>query len=312
MVRGRMYPFERFTARAKKVLTLAQEEAERSHHSYIGTEHLLLGLLRQEEGMAAKVLNNLGVELTTVRSTIESVLGRNEQFIIQQIIPTSRVKVVIETSFEEARRMGNTYVGTEHLLLGLLLEGEGIAAHVLQDLGANLEKVRGEIDRVLKEPGAARREETGTHFGPSRSRGSRLWPQVADRASRLAAEQHTSVGPEHYLAAVLDADPLVRRVLAALGIDEARVAEALRIATPPDWLLELRRQYEQRAAELGGWRELPPRSPGVLPQVERRVTPRRPSDAEREELSRLRAELEEAERRWRTGEELAGGESESG
>jgi len=148
-----VYPFERFTERAKKVLTLAQEEAERSHHSYIGTEHLLLGLLREGEGLAAKVLNNLGVEINKVRSTIESVLGRNERIIIQQIIPTSRVKKVIEISFEEARRMGNNYVGTEHLLLGLLIEGEGIAAHVLEDLGASLEKVRGEIERLLHESG---------------------------------------------------------------------------------------------------------------------------------------------------------------
>jgi ATP-dependent Clp protease ATP-binding subunit ClpC len=148
-----LYPFERFTERAKKVLTLAQEEAERSHHSYIGTEHLLLGLLREGEGLAAKVLNNLGVEINKVRSTIESVLGRNERIIIQQIIPTSRVKKVIEISFEEARRMGNNYVGTEHLLLGLLIEGEGIAAHVLEDLGASLDKVRTEIERLLHESG---------------------------------------------------------------------------------------------------------------------------------------------------------------
>jgi ATP-dependent Clp protease ATP-binding subunit ClpC len=144
-----LYPFERFTERAKKVLTLAQEEAERSHHSYIGTEHLLLGLLREGEGLAAKVLNSLGVEIGKVRQTIESVLGRNERIIIQQIIPTSRVKKVIEISFEEARRMGHNYVGTEHLLLGLLIEGEGIAAHVLEDLGATLDKVRSEIERLL-------------------------------------------------------------------------------------------------------------------------------------------------------------------
>jgi ATP-dependent Clp protease ATP-binding subunit ClpC len=163
-----LYPFERFTERAKKVLTLAQEEAERSHHSYIGTEHLLLGLLREGEGLAAKVLNNLGVEINKVRATIESVLGRNERIIIQQIIPTSRVKKVIEISFEEARRMGNNYVGTEHLLLGLLIEGEGIAAHVLEDLGANLEKVRGEIDKLLHESGLE--EETAqTQKKPSKT-----------------------------------------------------------------------------------------------------------------------------------------------
>ena len=148
-----MYPFERFTEKAKKVLTLAQDEAEKSHHSYIGTEHLLLGLLREGDGLAAKVLANLGVEIDKVRSTIESVLGRNERVIVQQIIPTSRVKKVIEIAFEEAKRMNNTYVGTEHLLLGLLIEGEGIAAHVLEDLGASLEKVRQEMEGILREQG---------------------------------------------------------------------------------------------------------------------------------------------------------------
>ncbi len=164
-----MYPFERFTERAKKVLTLAQEEAERSHHSYIGTEHLLLGLLREGDGLAAKVLNNLGVEINKVRSTIESVLGRNERIIIQQIIPTSRVKKVIEISFEEARRMGNNYVGTEHLLLGLLIEGEGIAAHVLEDLGANLEKVRTETDRLLHESGIEEESSKEVQKKPSKT-----------------------------------------------------------------------------------------------------------------------------------------------
>jgi ATP-dependent Clp protease ATP-binding subunit ClpC len=148
-----VYPFERFTEKAKKVLTLAQDEAEKSHHSYIGTEHLLLGLLREGDGLAAKVLANLAVEIDKVRDTIDSVLGRNERIIVQQIIPTSRVKKVIEIAFEEAKRMNNTYVGTEHLLLGLLIEGEGIAAHVLEDLGANLDKVRHELDSLLKEQG---------------------------------------------------------------------------------------------------------------------------------------------------------------
>ena len=144
-----MYPFERFTERAKKVLALAQEEAERSHHIYIGTEHVLLGLLREGDGIAAKVLNNLGVEIDKVRQTIQPLVGPTERLLVQQqIIPTSRVKKVIELSFEEARRTGHNYVGSEHLLLGLLTEGEGIAAHVLQDLGATLDKVRVEIERL--------------------------------------------------------------------------------------------------------------------------------------------------------------------
>ncbi|MHB8589939.1 MAG: ATP-dependent Clp protease ATP-binding subunit [Candidatus Dormibacteraceae bacterium] len=144
-----MYPFERFTELAKKVLALAQEEAETSHHSYIGTEHVLLGLLREGDGIAAKVLNNLGVEIEKVRQTVESLVGRDKGLtVLQQIIPTARVKKVIELSFEEARRTGHNYVGSEHLLLGLLTEGEGIAAHVLHDLGATLDKVRAEIERL--------------------------------------------------------------------------------------------------------------------------------------------------------------------
>src|SRR5213596_2512016 len=177
-----MYPFERFTERAKKVLTLAQEEAERSHHSYIGTEHLLLGLLREGEGLAAKVLNNLGVEIGKVRQTIESVLGRNERIIIQQIIPTSRVKKVIEISFEEARRMGHNYVGTEHLMLGLLIEGEGIAAHVLEDLGANLEKVRTEIERLLHDSSA----ETEAEPAPKKPSKTPLLDQFGRDLTELA------------------------------------------------------------------------------------------------------------------------------
>jgi ATP-dependent Clp protease ATP-binding subunit ClpA len=137
--------FRRFTEKAKKVLAFAQDEAWTAHHSYIGTEHLLLGLLREGDGLAAKVLANLGVEIEKVRSTIESMLGRNERIIVQQIIPTSRVKKVIEIAFQEARRMNSTHVGTEHLLLGLLIEGEGLAAHVLEDLGVNLERVRQEL-----------------------------------------------------------------------------------------------------------------------------------------------------------------------
>ncbi len=100
-----MYPFERFTERAKKALTLAQEEAERSQHSYIGTEHLLLGVLRVTDGLGAKVLANLGIGAKDVRRAAESVLGRNERILIQQIIPTSRVKKVIDLAFAEARQM---------------------------------------------------------------------------------------------------------------------------------------------------------------------------------------------------------------
>jgi ATP-dependent Clp protease ATP-binding subunit ClpC len=138
------------------VLTLAQEEAERSGHSYIGTEHLLLSLLRENDGIAGQTLQNIGIDTKKVRAAIEAAISRHERIIIQQIIPTARVKKVIELSFEEARRMGQNYVGTYHILLGLVIEGEGIGAHVLTDLGATESRVRAEIERLL--PGSVEEE----------------------------------------------------------------------------------------------------------------------------------------------------------
>jgi hypothetical protein len=131
-------------------------------------------------------------------------------------------------------------------------------------------------------------------------------------AERLAAEQHTVVGPEHLLLAALDVDPLLRRMLVALGIDDAKLAELRRIATPPESLVELRRTVHTKALELGDLRDLPRGSTLALLSEELGARLHAPSDAEREELRRLRAELEEAERRWRAGEEPTGDESEPG
>jgi hypothetical protein len=141
--------FERFTERARKVLTLAQEEAQRFNHNYMGTEHLLLGLVREEEGVAARVLSNLGIELTKVSSQVEIVIGRGDRQVMGEIGLTPRAKKVIELSVDESRRLHHHYIGTEHLLLGLIREGEGIAAGVLETLGVNLEQVRSEVVRVL-------------------------------------------------------------------------------------------------------------------------------------------------------------------
>jgi ATP-dependent Clp protease ATP-binding subunit ClpA len=210
---SRMYPFERFTERAKKVLTLAQQEAEAAHHSYIGTEHLLVAMLREGDGIAAHALSNLGVELQPVRDAIKNVLGRNERIIIQQIIPTSRVKKVIELSFEEARSMGHAYVGTEHMLLGLLIEGEGIAAHVLKDsFDVTVDRAREEIGRLLQsagpepaspqEPGAA--PVTGAPFSPEVSALLRR-----ARSAALAGEPPAVVGLQHLLAAMTGAAAFV-------------------------------------------------------------------------------------------------------
>lgn len=144
-----MFPFERFTEEAVKVLALAQEEAERSHHSYIGSEHLLLGILRNPDGFGYRVLGSLGVSIEPVRKTIELVLGWNERIIVQQIIPTSRLKRIVELAFEEARRTGSSSVNSGHLLIGIVLEGEGIAAHVLEDLGATRQRVVKAVAREL-------------------------------------------------------------------------------------------------------------------------------------------------------------------
>ena len=141
--------FDKFTERARRVLTLAQEEAQRFNHNYIGTEHLLLGLVREGDGVAAKVLSNLGVELNKVRSAVEFIIGRGDRTASGEIGLTPRAKRVIELAVDEARRLNHSYIGTEHLLLGLVREGEGIAAGVLESLGVNLERVRGETTRIL-------------------------------------------------------------------------------------------------------------------------------------------------------------------
>jgi ATP-dependent Clp protease ATP-binding subunit ClpC len=143
--------FDKFTERARRVLTLAQEEAHRFNHNYIGTEHILLGLVREGDGVAAKVLANLGVELNKVRSAVEFIIGRGDRTVLGEIGLTPRAKKVIELAVDEARRLGHSYIGTEHLLLGLVREGEGIAAGVLESLGVNLERVRAETTRILSQ-----------------------------------------------------------------------------------------------------------------------------------------------------------------
>ncbi|HWV25470.1 MAG TPA: ATP-dependent Clp protease ATP-binding subunit [Thermomicrobiales bacterium] len=145
--------FDKFTDRARKVLTLAQEEAQRFNHNYIGTEHLLLGLVREGDGVAAKVLANMGVQLPKVRSAVEFIIGRGETMVLQEIGLTPRAKKVIELAVDEARRLNHHYIGTEHLLLGLVREGEGIAAGVLESLGVNLEKVRTQVMQVVNQGG---------------------------------------------------------------------------------------------------------------------------------------------------------------
>src|SRR5436189_5899637 len=143
--------FDKFTERARKVLSLAQEEAQRFEHNYIGTEHLLLGLVRDGEGVAAKVLANLGVELNKVRSAVEFIIGRGDRIVLGEIGLTPRAKKVIELAVDEARLLNHRYIGTEHLLLGLLREGNGIGAGVLESFGLSLQEVRAKTIQVLNE-----------------------------------------------------------------------------------------------------------------------------------------------------------------
>jgi len=146
--------FDKFTERARKVLTLAQEEATRFNHNYIGTEHLLLGLVREGEGVAAKVLANLGVELNRVRSAVEFIIGRGDRMIVGEIGLTPRAKKVIELAVDEARRLGHHYIGTEHLLLGVLEYEQASGGGVLTELGITQHRASqwlgAELQRLLE------------------------------------------------------------------------------------------------------------------------------------------------------------------
>jgi ATP-dependent Clp protease ATP-binding subunit ClpC len=153
--------FDRFTERARKVIILAKEEAKRFNHDYIGTEHILLGLIKEGESVAAAVLQNLGLSLDTIRLEVEKLVQFGPSTVVSGDIPfTPKAKKVIELAMDEARRLGHNYIGTEHLLLGLIKEGEGVASHVLMNVGLDLNKVRSEVIKLLgsttpnAEPGA--------------------------------------------------------------------------------------------------------------------------------------------------------------
>ncbi|MDE2824093.1 MAG: ATP-dependent Clp protease ATP-binding subunit, partial [Chloroflexota bacterium] len=143
--------FEKFSEKARRVLSLAQEEAQRFNHTYIGTEHILLGLVRETDGVAARVLVNLDVELSKIRSAVEFIIGRGERTPTGEIGLTPRAKKVIELAVDEARRLNHNYIGTEHLLIGLMRDGEGVPAGVLESLGVTLDKIRAETSRLLSQ-----------------------------------------------------------------------------------------------------------------------------------------------------------------
>ncbi len=143
-----MYPFDRFNERAKGVLARAEDVARLAHHAYVGTEHLLIGLLGDDAALAAVALSNLGVEINRARAAVESALAQSERRVTEQIIPTLGVKKVIEFAFEEASRLKQAQVTTEDLLLGLIREGKGMGAQTLSGMGITLDKLRAELDRL--------------------------------------------------------------------------------------------------------------------------------------------------------------------
>ena len=178
--------FERFTERARQVVVLAQDEARALKHNYIGTEHILLGLLREEEGLAARVLESLDITVEEVRAQIARIVGQGDEVTTGQIPFTPRAKKVLELALREALSLGHNYIGTEHILLGLVRENEGVAARILLDFDADAEKIRNEIIRMLSGPG--RRQQGGGQGTGEKAKSSKLLDQFGRNLTRQAAE----------------------------------------------------------------------------------------------------------------------------
>ncbi len=179
--------FERFTERARQVVVLAQDEARALKHNYIGTEHILLGLLREEEGLAARVLESLDITVEEVRAQVARIVGQGDEVTTGQIPFTPRAKKVLELALREALSLGHNYIGTEHILLGLVRENEGVAARILLDFDADAEKIRNEIIRMLSGPG---RRQGGGSGGPpgEKSKSSKLLDQFGRNLTKQSSE----------------------------------------------------------------------------------------------------------------------------
>jgi ATP-dependent Clp protease ATP-binding subunit ClpC len=186
--------FERFTERARQVVVLAQEEARTLKHNYIGTEHILLGLLREEEGLAARVLESLDITVERVRAQVVRIVGSGEEVTSGQIPFTPRAKKVLELALREALSLGHNYIGTEHILLGLVRENEGVAARILLDFDADSEKIRNEVIRMLSGPGSRQRGAGASgaagaaQGGETGKKSSKLLDQFGRNLTKLAAE----------------------------------------------------------------------------------------------------------------------------
>ncbi len=195
--------FERFTEKAIKVIMLAQEEARRLGHNFVGTEQILLGLIGEGTGVAAKVLKSMGVNLKDARIEVEKIIGRGSGFVAVEIPFTPRAKRVLELSLEEARQLGHNYIGTEHLLLGLIREGEGVAARVLENLGVDLSKVRTQVIRMLGET---------AEVSPGGSQGRTKTPTLDEFGANL-----TQMAADGKLDPVVGRQKEIERVIQILG-----------------------------------------------------------------------------------------------
>ncbi len=224
-------PFDRFHERAKRVLALAQDEAIRFNHNYIGTEHLLLGLLREQEGVAARALQTLGAELEKARQAVSFIIGRGDAATAPSEITLSpRTKKVIELAIDEARKLGHGRVNTEHLLLGLAREGEGIASGILESLGITMAKVRHAVIETLgATPPASSTPQAGREYGNVSSSARQVLLLAQEEA---VAMRHNHLGTEHLLLGLLRLEPASNSVLTDLGATLERARADVLKAVP--------------------------------------------------------------------------------
>jgi ATP-dependent Clp protease ATP-binding subunit ClpA len=262
-----MEMFERFSDRARRVVVLAQEEARMLEHNYIGTEHILLGLIREGEGTAAQVLHALDVDLAAVRQDVETIVGRGQQPASGHIPFTPRAKKSLELALREMVQLGHTYIGTEHLLLGLLREGDGVAAQVLRRRGVELNTVRQEVIRQLHgyqgREGRARRRAPWARSAGEGATLEEISRQIRALGVRLSAIEETlgiEGSPAQQRLRQVDAEIARVRRQKESAIDEQDFERAARLRDAEKKLLSDRRQAED--AWLAGG-DIPEARPGA-------------------------------------------------
>jgi ATP-dependent Clp protease ATP-binding subunit ClpA len=247
--------FERFTDRARRVVVLAQEEARLLNHNYIGTEHLLLGLIHEQQGVAAKALESLGVSLEAVRAQVEEIIGQGQRAPTGHIPFTPRAKKVLELSLRESKQLGHNYIGTEHILLGLVREGEGVAAQVLVKLGADLSRVRQQVVQLL----------SGSAGGPEAAAGTPLVPmgmpvpdelrEAGEQLAEVRRQKEAAIEAQDFdrAAALRDAE---EELLAGLAEREREWTAGVDLAAVVQEVQRLHGEVQRLHGEVQGLREL--------------------------------------------------------